>query len=111
MRDIILIIFLAIVVSLLGYSIIGTDTRVDKIKKEAPLKMNERNWRILRYEGYTYGSWGNHGGKVWYHVQDLDNPNIQYRIFVTMWNDELHWTYGEPEKLQRLNINYKNKYE
>ena len=97
------------VVVLIGYSIIGTDGKVDAIRKKAPLEMEERNWTIIRYEGFNYGSWGRHGGKVWYHVADIDNPNIQYRVFVTMWDGELQWHYGEPERLERFEVEFKGE--
>ena len=93
---------------LLGiYTVIGVPTNVEKIKKLAPQSISERGWKILRYEGYEYGSWYYHGGKVWYHVADTGNYNIQYRIFITLWSDELHYTYGAPEVLERVNVNYK----
>jgi len=60
----------------------------------------------MRYEGYQRGSWGNHGGKVWYHVRDAANENIQYRVYITEWRGELHFSYGEPEKLQRIDVDY-----
>jgi len=94
------------VVVLIGYSIIGTDGKVDTIREKAPLEMEERNWKIIRYEGFQYGSWGRHGGMVWYHVANIDNPNIQYRVFVTMWDGELQWHYGEPERLERLEVEF-----
>lgn len=93
-----------ILTGLIIYSCIGTSGDVEKIKLRAPLEMTQRNWKILRYEGFQYGSWGNHGGKVWYHVQNIDNPSIQYRVYVTIWNDELQYKYGQPEQLHRLDI-------
>lgn len=89
------------------YSIVGTSGNVDEIKKLAPAEMVERNWNILRYEGYQFGSFNKHGGKVWYHVANKDNANIQYRVHVTMWDGELQYYYSEPEELNRININYK----
>jgi hypothetical protein len=88
----------------LYYSIIGTDSRVNEIKAKAPVEMQARNWKVLRYEGFQYGSYSTHGGKVWYHVANVDNPNIQYRVFVTLWNGELHYHYGQPETLKRIEI-------
>ena len=93
-----------LIVVFLGYSIIGTSSRVGEIKKAAPASMAERNWKILRYEGWEYGSWCYHGGKVWYHVANLDDPTIQYRVFITLWGGELHYTYGSPETVNRINI-------
>lgn len=92
------------IVLLLIYSLVGVSTRVDDIKSLAPSAIESRGWKILRYEGYEYGSWGRHGGKVWYHVQDVNQDNIYYRVFITKWGNELHFYYGAPEKLQRLNI-------
>lgn len=102
-------IVITVVIILIGYSIIGTDSKVDTIKERVPLEVEERNWTIIRYEGFQYGSWGNHGGKVWYHVANIDNPNIQYRVFVTMWNEELQWYYGQPERLERLEVKLKSE--
>ena len=89
------------------YSIVGTSGNVEKIKQLAPEEIKKREWKILRYEGFRYGSWGNHGGKVWYHVANTNNPNIQYRVYITMWGDELQYTYGQPEILQRVDVNIK----
>jgi hypothetical protein len=102
-------ILITAVAVLIGYSIIGTDGKVDAIRQKAPLEMKERNWTIIRYEGFEYGSWGRHGGKVWYHVANIDNPNIQYRVFVTMWDGELQWHYGEPERLERFEVEFKGE--
>lgn len=93
-----------IVVSLLLYSCIGTGTRVDEIKRRTPIEIPTRNWKILRYEGYQYGSWNYHGGKVWYHVANVDDPSVQYRVFITLWGGELQYTYGNPEPLHRIEI-------
>lgn len=98
---------IAVVFVILSYTIVGVPTRVDEIKKIAPTEMESRNWEIVRYEGFQYGSWNNHGGRVWYHVKNIDNPNIQYRVYITLWNGELQWNYGAPEILNRLDINIK----
>ena len=100
---IIIAIFLIIISS---YSLIGTSGNVNEIKLKAPSEIAKRNWKILRYEGFQYGSWGNHGGKVWYHVANVDNPSIQYRVYITMWNDELQYNYNQPEVLNRLDVKY-----
>ena len=94
------------IIALIGYSVIGTDWKVDAIKSKAPSEIKKRGWKILRYEGFQYGSWGEHGGKVWYHVADTLNPSIQYRVFITMWNNELQYHYGAPEVLQRIEVDY-----
>lgn len=100
---------LAVIVALLGYSTIGTGTRVDEIKAEAKESIESRGWKILRYEGYQWGSWAQHGGRVWYHVADVKDPSIQYRIFITKRGGELHYWYKNPEPLSRININHKNQ--
>jgi hypothetical protein len=104
MENLIKGIVIFIIIMFLSYTIIGSSSRVDDIKKDINLEMSKRNWDILRYEGYQLGSWHNHGGKVWYHVANKDNKDIQYRVYVTMWGNELHFTYGEAEKIQILNI-------
>ena len=91
---------------LVSYSLIGTSGRVDEIKKKAPSEIAKRNWKILRYEGFEFGSWGNPRGKVWYHVANIDNPQIQYRVYITIWDNELQYHYGNPETLQRIEVNY-----
>lgn len=91
-------------VILIAYSIIGSGENVPLIKIEAPKHMAERNWKILRYEGYTWGSWMTHGGYCWYHVCNIDNPDIQYRVRVSSWRGELQFWYNEPERLFRANI-------
>lgn len=89
---------------IIGYSLVGTCERVDEIKQRAPEVIAARNWEVIRYEGYAYGSWGNHGGKVWYHVKDLGHKNTYYRVYLTLWNDEVHFHYRQPEQLHRLNV-------
>lgn len=97
------------IVTFLLYSFIGVGTRVDTIKKMVtPQVMAERNWKILRYEGFEYGSWARHGGTCWYHVVNIDNPNIQYRVQVSLWGGELQYWYGSPEQLSRFSVNLKN---
>lgn len=95
---------IVIVLAILSYSMIGTSGKVATIKDRAPKEMLSRNWEILRYEGFEYGSWGHHGGKVWYHVKDITNPEIQYRVFITLWDNELQYTYGAPEVLHRQDV-------
>ena len=97
-------VLMMIVFVVLIYSVIGTSGRVDEIKRMAPKEMADRNWKVLRYEGYQHGSWGNHGGKVWYHVKDLVHSNTYYRVYLTLWDGEVHFHYGQPEKLERLNF-------
>jgi len=89
----------------LMYAIVGTSERVDEIKAMAPENIASRNWEIMRYEGWEFGSFGNHGGKVWYHVRNKDNRSIQYRVCITLWGGELHYRYGAPEKLDRVDVN------
>lgn len=100
---------IGVVVALLIYTTFGVGTRVDTIKKMATVQsMTERNWKVLRYEGYQWGSWARHGGYCWYHVANIDNPNIQYRVRISLWNGELQYWYGEPEKLNRFNVDVSN---
>jgi len=106
MKTALLALLLIFSILFMGYTIVGTDNKVSEIKKKAPQEMAQRNWKILRYEGFEYGSWNRHGGKVWYHVCNIDNPNIQYRVNVSIWNGELQWYYGKPEELQRIEVNY-----
>ena len=106
MKNVLLTILIIFTIAIIGYSIVGTSGNVEKIKKIAPFEMQKRNWKILRYEGFQYGSWGQNGGKVWYHVADTLNPSIQYRVFITMWNNELQYHYGSPEVLQRIEVDY-----
>jgi hypothetical protein len=49
---------ITVVIVLIGYSIVGTDGKVNDIREKAPTEMSERNWEIIRYEGFKYGSWG-----------------------------------------------------
>jgi hypothetical protein len=101
--------FLIILFITIGYGLVGTDGNVAEIKDRAPKEMLQRNWKVLRYEGYQWGSFDHHGGSVWYHVENIDNPNIQYRVKISMWNKELQYYYGEPEVLDRTEINLKDK--
>lgn len=99
------LVILGVFICLVLYGMIGMGTRVDEIKERAPQAMSERGWEIMRYEGWQYGSFMSHGGKVWYHVRNAGNHTIQYRVYVTLWADELHFIYGEPERLQRIDVN------
>ena len=104
---IIWVLCIVFVVGLFGYSVIGTKGNVETIKQMAPKVISERNWKILRYEGWQYGSWMNHGGKVWYQVCEANDSSVQYRTYVTLWDGELHFTYGAPIVLSRVNVNLK----
>jgi len=86
------------------YAIVGTSGNVEEIKAKAPAEMLDRNWEVLRYEGFKYGSFSRHGGKVFYHVKDTGHSNTYYRVNVSMWNGELQYYYGKPETLSRFNI-------
>ena len=102
--DIVYLLILALV-ALFIYAVIGTSGNVEEIKKLAPNDMEQnRGWSVIRYEGYQFGSFAKHGGKVWYHVKNKDNSSIQYRVHVTMWNDELQYYYSKPEELSRFDI-------
>lgn len=104
MKNFLVTLLIIAVITLIGYSLIGTKGNISELKRRVPLEVEQRNWKILRYEGFQYGSWNHHGGSVWYHVCNIDNPNIQYRVSVTLWDDELQWYYGEPEILNRIEI-------
>ena len=95
------------IVLLLLYTCIGSDKNVTILKERAEIEIPKRNWKILRYEGYKYGSWSRHGGTVWYHVANVDNPDIQYRVAISLWNNELQYYYNEPEVLSRIQIQHK----
>lgn len=90
--------------TLLTYTLVGTSGNIEKIKELAPKNMEQRNWKILRYEGFQHGSWSTHGGTCWYHVANIDNPNIQYRVEIALWNGELQYYYNAPEVLERIEI-------
>jgi hypothetical protein len=96
-----------VILPLCIYTCVGTSSRVEQIKSMAPKVIAERNWKIIRYEGWQYGSWEHHGGKVWYQVCESNDSNIQYRTFATLWNGELHFSYGAPIVLSRVNVNLK----
>lgn len=92
-------------VTLMAYSIFGTSYKVDEIKKLAPADIQQRGWEIARYEGYQFGAFACDGGKVWYHVRDKTVKNTYYRVAICMWDGELQYYYGEPEKLNRIDVN------
>lgn len=100
---------IAFVVLVLMYTFIGTSYNVDEIKTRAPEEIKKRGWEIMRYEGYQYSSWGRDGGKVWYHVRNTENKDIQYRVSISLWNNELQFYYGEPEKLNRVSVDLQSK--
>ena len=93
-----------LVIGTISYTVIGTSENVETIKVLAPKEMSKRGWKIMRYEGFQYGSWATHGGTVWYHVCNIDNPNIQYRVHISLWNGELQYYYKAPEDLSRIEI-------
>lgn len=101
--DIIKVIVIASIILTSLYTVIGVGTQVDEIKKAAPYDMAARGWEVLTHEGYQYGSWGHHGGKVWYRVRDISS-GAYFRVFVCMWSGDLQYYYNEPEKLMRVNV-------
>lgn len=105
MRTILMTVVILFFVGLIGYTVVGTKGDIPELKRRVPLEIGQRNWKILRYEGFEYGSWNRHGGKVWYHVCNIDNPNIQYRVNISVWNGELQYYYGQPEILNRIELN------
>lgn len=92
------------VILLIAYTIFGSESRIPEIKRRAPAQIEVNGYTILRYEGYQRGSWGNHGGKAWYHVAERTNPNIRYRMYATLWNGEIQFTYGPPESISNLQV-------
>lgn len=107
LNQILMFLVTLLLLTILAYTIIGTSTKVNKIKKLVPLDVKKRGWNIMRYEGYEYGSWSHDGGIVWYHVCDTINTNIQYRVKVCLFNDELQYYYGKPEFSERMQIEIK----
>lgn len=95
---------IAFVLGLAGYTIVGTEGRVQAIKAQAPAAIANHNWNVIGYEGYQRGSWSNHGGKVWYHVEDNKNPNIRYRVYLTQWNNEIHFYYNDAEVVSNVQV-------
>ena len=91
------------VVTILIYSIVGVSTRVDEIKARAPTALEEKGLNVIRYEGYQFGSWSRHGGKVWYLVKDATREGVYYRVNISLWDDELQYYYSAPEKLIQIN--------
>jgi hypothetical protein len=83
------------------YCAVGTNGNIEEITARAPTEIPERGWEIMRYEGYQYGSFGKHGGRAWYH-------SIQYRVQVSLWDGELEYWYGSPEKVSRVNVEHKS---
>lgn len=108
MRKLIIIILIVCLVSPVivfpMYCMIGTNGNIPEILARAPGEMPNRGWEILRYEGYEYDNFGRHGGVAWYHVRNIDNHSIQYRVRVSLWDGQLEYTYGEPERLSRFNL-------
>ena len=102
------VIFFALIVLVIAYSIIGTSGNVEQIKSMVPSDMTKRNWTIMRYEGYGFGSFAKHGGKVWYHVEDDAVINTYYRVHITLWNGELQYYYNKPETLNRIDVSYQD---
>ena len=92
------------ILGLFIYTISGTGTRVDEIQKRAPADIESRGWTILRGEDYQWGAWMYHGGKVWFHVAEKNNPEIRYRIYITLWNNQLHYHYNSPEIINNSQI-------
>lgn len=95
---------LTFVFALSAYSLIGTRGNVPEIRRRAPQYIQAHGWRIIHYESYQYGSWGNHGGKVWYHVAEANNPSIRYRMYITLWDGELCSVYDAPEVLEHIDV-------
>ncbi len=108
MKNAIKCVIATIVLSVFAYTVVGVGTRVDAIKEMAPAEMEARNWEVIRYEGFQYGSWDKHGGKVWYHLKDKSKDDIFYRVCVTMWDNELQYYYGDPEQYTKIDVNIDN---
>lgn len=102
-----LIILSIALMSICQYGIIGTSGNVERIKTLIEPAMQERGWKIIRYDGYQWGSFKRHGGTCWYHVCNKNNNNIQYQVGVSLWGDELQFWYGEPETLNRVDLKIK----
>jgi len=87
------------------YVLFGTSGNIEEIRTKAPAAIEQRGWEIMREEGYKHGRFDVHGGKVYYHVRNVDNHNIQYRVHISLWDGELQYYYGSPEKLNRFDVN------
>ncbi len=90
------------------YALVGTNGNIQEIKERAVIEIPLRGWEIMRYEGYQFGSFGKHGGYAWYHVKTVGNDSIQYRVKVSLWDGELEYWYGQPETLNRINVDHKS---
>jgi hypothetical protein len=97
MKNILICSIAVVLLSLYVYNRVGTSDNISAIKKLAPLAFSERNWKIIRYDGFKYGSWSKHGGTVWYHVANIDNPAVQYSVHVALWGNELQFYYYKAE--------------
>lgn len=97
-----------LIIAFFYYAIVGTHGNIEAIRATAPSEIPDRGWEIMRDEGYQYGSFGKHGGRVWYHVRNIDDHSIQYRVQVTMWDGKLEYWYKDPEKLSRFNVEHKS---
>ena len=100
---------IAVIISIIAaglYGLVGTSGNVEEIKERAPEQLAENGFEVIRYGGFQYGSFANHGGKVWYHIREKSDHSVRYRAFVTMWAGELQYYYNDPEKLHRIDIQH-----
>lgn len=95
--------------ALLTYTVFGVETRIPEIERRAPSELSIDGFVVLRYEGYQRGSWMNHGGKAWYHVAESTNPNVRYRVCVTLWGGQLQLCYGHSEAISDVEVRYENQ--
>lgn len=95
---------LSIVILLITYTIVGTGSRVPEIERRAPAELEKMGFRILRCDGYQWNSWSKHGGVVWYHVAEKENPAIRYRIQCVLWAGKLQLYYGNAERVENLQL-------
>jgi len=82
-----------LLIGLIAYSTVGTSYNVNTIKKTAPAAISEKDWTIVRCDGYQFGSWSHNGGTVYYSVFD-NKTGIRQEVGVSSWYGELQFWYN-----------------
>lgn len=82
----IIILFVAITLYFGGCSY----RHVEAIKAHAPETWRNAGFEIVGYEGYQIGAPDVPGGRVWYVVQRIGHPGVNYNGFISKWGDEYH---------------------